>query len=232
MRQTAIVSAGLIERAAQPLRERGFDVCSIPFCSRVDPRIGSHPDIQLCCIQNTVFVHPDLPAGFIRHLEHYAEVVVSSQELGNRYPFDCAYNAAFTGRYALCRKESTAAEILRHCERRGIPVINLPQGYARCSILIISEDRIATEDNGIAAAAQKAGIETMLIEPGSVPLKGFPRGFLGGASGSDTTAVYFSGSIEYLNSSSEIREKIRGTNKTVIELPGELEDFGSILFTG
>ncbi|MGL4368719.1 MAG: hypothetical protein ACRCUT_03475, partial [Spirochaetota bacterium] len=69
--KAAIISprcSGLIE---QPLRERGFDVLTIPACRSVDPRIADHPDLQICAFPGKIFASPGLPADFIAACSRY-----------------------------------------------------------------------------------------------------------------------------------------------------------------
>ena len=61
---------------------------------------------------------------------------------------------------------------------RGAPV---RQGYAKCSMLVVDERSIITQDAGIARAARGIGLNVLEIMPGYVALDGFEYGFLGGA---------------------------------------------------
>ena len=40
MKRAAVLSPDFLLQAEKPLRERGFDVYAVPFCDRVDARIG------------------------------------------------------------------------------------------------------------------------------------------------------------------------------------------------
>lgn len=183
MKRAAVLSPDFLLQAEKPLRERGFDVYAVPFCDRVDARIGGHPDLQMFAAQGRVFVHPDMQEEFIAVLSRYAEVTVCTARLGPLYPDDCPYNIAFTGRFAICRRSIIPPEIASFFERRAVPVIDVPQGYARCSTLIVDKETIITEDRGIAKSAAAAGLDVTVVRPGFVALKGFPRGFIGGCGG-------------------------------------------------
>jgi hypothetical protein len=142
-------------------------------------------------LPNPVCTHPDLSIFDFGNgnllmdrlanisLPTHAHVRIGTTGLDSRYPGDSAYDACIVGRYLFCREESTAPEILR------TPFILVPirQGYAKCSIAIVSEKAAITEDAGIAKAMQKVGIDVLQLEPGSVALPGYPHGFIGGACG-------------------------------------------------
>ena len=187
MRRAAIVSPDFFEQAERPLRKRGFDVFAVPFSSRVDERIAGHPDLQLFAADGRAFVHPDMPEDFTAVLSRYADITVCSTRLGALYPEDCPYNIAFTGEAALCRRSIIPPEIAAFFDARGIPVIDVPQGYARCSTLVVGGKTIITEDEGIAKAARTAGFDVTVVRPGFIPLKGFKRGFIGGCSGASVS---------------------------------------------
>ena len=109
--------------------------------------------------------------------------------------------------------------------------VNISQGYARCSILIVDEDSIVTEDAGIHKAAYGAGLNSLLVKPGSVPLKGFPRGFIGGATGRYGKTIYCSGKFPDNEDYRRAREFIYSRGCKIVELSDlPMEDFGSILF--
>ena len=77
----------------------------------------------------------------------------------------------------------TAPELLGKVEELGLIRVNVSQGYAKCSTCVVGEDAIITYDRGIAKAADAAGMDVLVIEPGHVDLPGYDTGFIGGASG-------------------------------------------------
>ncbi|HHU17320.1 MAG TPA: hypothetical protein GXZ70_03740 [Clostridiales bacterium] len=87
-----------------------------------------------------------------------------------------------------------------------------------------------TSDNGIAAALKSHSIDTLTISTANVRLKGFPYGFLGGASGRIDDKIIFNGNLsahpDYLRIKDFIEE--RGLRVVFFE-EYPLEDIGSII---
>lgn len=57
------------------------------------------------------------------------------------------------------------------------------QGYAKCSAVPVTENAIITDDVAIASAAEKNGLEVLLVSKGDVLLPGREYGFIGGCCG-------------------------------------------------
>ena len=108
-------------------------------------------------------------------------------------------------------------------------MINVKQGYSKCSIVIVDEDSIITYDNGIANACEHAGMNVLRIRPGYVALAGYKTGFIGGASGRVGDTIVFCGDISAHPDSTAITEFIqeRGLNIKSFSFP--LTDIGSII---
>lgn len=113
-------------------------------------------------------------------------------KLSSRYPGDTPLCAARVGETLFCRASSTDPEVLRSGER----VVNVRQGYARCSVLPIGSRSLVTADPSIAAAAENAGFAVLCIRPGGILLPGYDTGFIGGcAVPLGERSVYLTGSL-------------------------------------
>ena len=73
--------------------------------------------------------------------------------------------------------------------------VNVRQGYAKCSTVIVDEDSIITYDRGLGQRCIEAGMDVLFVSPGHVLLEGYESGFLGGASGRIGDTVYFNGDL-------------------------------------
>ena len=74
-------------------------------------------------------------------------------------------------------------------------IINVRQGYAKCSIVIVDEESIITYDRGIASKCLNAGMNVLTVSPGHMVLDGYGSGFIGGTSGRIGNTVYFYGDL-------------------------------------
>ncbi len=205
-----------------------FEVIKLPCDDEIDIPVASHPDMICTVLGNNIF--------FPRHYaEKYNDIVtnismlsgynvIASDAYRDRiYPNDTAFNTAFientaVGDVLLCRRESTAAEILGYADRAGITVLNTKQGYAGCSCLVCGE-HVYTSDIGINRLLAKNGIKSSLITE-MIALDGYNCGFFGGCGG-------------YYDGKAYIYGRIHGDSlccDTVCLADGTLKDYGGIKF--
>ena len=115
--------------------------------------------------------------------------------LGPDYPGDIIYNACSTGKFFIHNLKYTAPELLRAAKDRNLTTINVSQGYAKCSTVVVDEDSIITYDKGLAKTCLAAGVDVLTVTAGHVVLPGYDTGFIGGASGRIGDTVYFNGDL-------------------------------------
>jgi hypothetical protein len=227
----AVVSPILFAGAKDSLSRHRFDVIEITPAANIDSRFADHPDIQMFSAFDTVFVHYNFSPETERLIALRNNVIRCSKKLKVVYPEDCSYNIAFTGKYALYKQGIIPDEIESFFNTNRIIKIHVPQGYARCSTIILADDAIATEDIGIAVEAEKSGLTVIRLTPGLIPLKGFPRGFAGGICGLFNKTLYVTGQLPEEESYQRLRAYCSGIGVAINELCAEhARDFGSILF--
>ncbi|MBP5166071.1 MAG: hypothetical protein ILP09_02280 [Oscillospiraceae bacterium] len=79
----------------------------------------------------------------------------------------------------------------------GRKIINVKQGYAKCSVCVIDEKHIISDDPGIYSACEKNGIECLYVRKGGILLDGFDHGFIGGSCfKANKNIVAFTGSLK------------------------------------
>lgn len=92
---------------------------------------------------------------------------------------------------------SIDTNLLDYCIKNNIKTVNVNQGYARCSTLVLNNNAAVTSDLSIEKALKNNGVEVLLISSGNIVLDGYNYGFIGGASGKiDENTVAFFGDIE------------------------------------
>ena len=144
------------------------------------------------------------------------------------YPGDVLYNACCTGRYFIHNLKYTAPELL--AAAGGSLPVQVPQGYAKCSIVCVDETSIITYDAGITKACLAAGLNVLQITPGHVRLPGYPTGFLGGAGGRVGREILFNGDLSAHPDCAAIRDFIESRGLSCVHFPDyPLTDVGSIL---
>ncbi|MBQ7379946.1 MAG: hypothetical protein IJW70_09770 [Clostridia bacterium] len=216
--------------AAQGLLLHGHTPLPCPPHPSLDPAIASHPDMLLLVTQGGIFTHADY-APLLHELSPRLPLVPIAQSVQAQYPRDVLLNAAFIGQRLVCRPDATAAEVLDLARNKGVCILPVRQGYAKCNTCIVSEHAVITEDKSIANALANTDLDVLLIAPGHVTLPGYAYGFIGGASGSDGKHVFFCGNLTAHPQGERIAAFCAAHGKQAISLANHpLTDVGSLLF--
>ena len=230
MEHAAIIDSRTPGDICSILEKTGLRVIKIPCTERVSGPVSGHPDIQLFIHRNTAFVHPHIDLNFLKQLENFCDVKTCTTALWQEYPSDIPYNIACTGSFAIHRLDRTEPSIQNQLKDDGITLLDVKQGYSKCSTLVVDEKSIITPDASIDAAARSAGMDSLLISPGHVDLPGYRYGFIGGAAGRFMNMVLLTGTIDGHPDRDRIHEFIesRGLKVKVLSKQRVL-DTGSIL---
>lgn len=145
------------------------------------------------------------------------------------YPNDAVFNALTVGKYIFARVQSLSPTIRDIAAGNGYTLVNVNQGYARCSTLALPQANAAlTADNGMVGALITRGIDVLTIQCGHVALSGCEYGFIGGASFVDdrTRTVYFFGDISAHPDADRIIQFLKKYGYVTVSLAGTLTDYG------
>lgn len=176
-----------------------------------------HADMQLLRIRDKYFV-PQNACGIIKFLTKNDFDVKVCESLGRKYPRNVSLNAALVGDKLFCKESTLAKEVKEYCLQNGISIVNVNQGYAKCSTLIIDDNAIITSDPSIYKAAIAENVDVLLISQGNIVLDENNYGFIGGASGVIGEKVLFFGDLDMHPDRELIKEFIEKYNKQVISL--------------
>lgn len=152
-----------------------------------------------------------------------------NKSLGNAYPEDCKLNCVVNSSDLICNYaivSDTLKELVK--DRR---IINTRQGYTKCSLCPVTDKAFITDDKSISSALIKAGYDVLDTEKGSVTLKGYSYGFIGGAcfKASKNTLAFF-GDIKTHKSYSDIKAFCANYGIDLLSLDsGDLCDIGSFI---
>lgn len=165
----------------------GAEVFQVPDGQRLPASCSSHPDMRLC------YLGEGIALADCEELARELEVLGMSVSVPKRrpqgsYPGDAVLNVLFLGKHLFVRtgspqKPGAAEELFRFAEERGSLVHPVNQGYTRCSVCVVSEKAVITADPSIGAAAERAGVDVLRIQPGYISLPGYEYGFIGGCTG-------------------------------------------------
>jgi hypothetical protein len=223
-----------------PFKKLGITVIPVPCSGNVAPEIRSHADITFhhaggnnIILSSEKYSKVQKRLDKISSLTGYSNwnVIPSRANLNPKYPGDIALNALRIGKYLFCNAKHTDVRLLEHCEKSGIEIVNVNQGYAKCSVCVVKEDAAITSDPNLAEEMFQKDINVLLIEPGYIELDGYEYGFVGGASGkisSDT--LCFTGSLKSHPSIVAIDDFLERHGVIKIELTDkDCFDIGSII---
>lgn len=217
------VSMGIIDGRADKhiiskLNEAGINVLRTDTCKDLYDAVSFHPDMFLHHIGgNLIVVPPNAPETTLNKLSDEGFNIIKGEKyISRKYPADTAYNVARIGNYAVCSVKNTDRVLLQNLQDAGVAIIDVKQGYAKCSVCIAGENACITSDGGIYGALSRYGFDVLLVSPGFISLHELNYGFIGGASGliSDDT-ILFSGNIEAHPDFIKIESFLKKHNKRI-----------------
>ena len=167
----------------------------LPDNPNVDSRLAGHADLSMFVGTNVLVVARGIYPYIVNKLTHHGYDVIASSAQSTEYPRDAGLCICRTGRYTVYNPKTVDPLTLDYLDPERIAV---NQGYARCSVCVVSENAIITSDHGIATVAAKAGLDVLEITPGHIILDGFDYGFIGGASFKvSPTELAFTGILDH-----------------------------------
>ncbi len=196
--------------------------------------IRSHPDIY--CMQfssDTFIVAPCVKDLFDRlALKYGFKVIEGNKDPSGKYPETAGYNALRCGEYLIHNNRITDKTILEISYEHGLEMLEVKQGYSRCSCIPVADKALITSDKGIAGAALKRGFDVLYVEPETIILPSCEHGFIGGAAGvKGNSSIFFCGDIRKHPRSLEILRFIKQHNADACWVEGVfLFDCGSFIF--
>ena len=208
----------------------GISTIEILPDKRLPEPVNTHADLQMLHIgNNEIFIQNE--HLYIGESALKFNMKLISESPGSKYPDDVRLNCSLIGDKIICNTKTISKDILRYAESAGLTVINTNQGYSRCSICIINENAIITDDKSIFTAAQNFLNDVLFISKGSIRLDGYDCGFIGGCCGKiDKNKIAFNGRIDSHKDYYKIIDFIYKHGVECVELNNNvLTDIGGIL---
>jgi len=177
--------------------------------SKVYGSILCHPDIYFFELDAKTIIHaPSVSEKYLRILrEKNINLIKGNRDPGGLYPGTALYNALRFRNAVFCNPSCINTKVLEEIKKRNLDIIEVSQGYARCSILAVNDKALITSDKGIAAKARGAGAEVLHLSPGSILLPGEKHGFIGGAYGkTQSEKLIFLGDLKLHPQAEEIED--------------------------
>ena len=158
-------------------------------------------------------------------------VQLSDSEIAGGYPKCTALNALALNKVLICRSKSLDLKLYDYCTKNNLRIIDVNQGYTRCSAAVVAEDAIITSDTGIYNACIENKIDALKIDTGYIEIDGYDYGFIGGTCGKLSKDILaFCGKVEYHKDFEKMKAFALNYGVRLLSLSNDiLFDIGGIL---
>lgn len=214
------------------LKNLNLDIIKIPQCKNVYGAIDGHVDIQLNILNKSskeVIVQKDISTDFLKKLDKKnVKYTLSNDSLSEKYPNDILLNALILDSIFIHNLKYTDKTLLEL--QKGKKLLNVKQGYTKCSVLPISNSAFITSDIGIYNTLSALKKDVLLLPAGDILLPGLDYGFIGGIGGLiDEGILGIFGELENYKYGDEMYKFLSKHNVEPISLKkGKLIDRGSL----
>ena len=208
--------------------------CIKPFYdARLPKALSMHADLTFCYLgEGTAVCAKEAFSYYSRAFSETELCLIEGASfLDMHYPKDSAYNIAVVGNKIFCKTKITDRVLLNKAEALGYKIVDINQGYAKCSVCPVSENAAISADPSFLKAAEKEGIDCLKITNDSITLPGYDTGFFGGAAFmKDEKTLAVNGNIMLHPDAKRIKDFLSGYNISVLSLKcDEISDFGSLI---
>jgi len=232
------VRLAMVDGRISPSLEAGFCKMGIELIKTephlaLYPAISFHPDAVFHHLGERRIVYaPGASEKVLRALLDRGFLLVKGEtELYSKYPGSVRYNAARVGNLVFHNTKYTDKVLKENFFKMDIELVHINQGYAKCAISVVDENSIITMDRGIAKAAEKKGVDVLVVEEDKILLPGFENGFIGGCTGLiDKGKWAVSGDVRKLKSYKIIEDFLLKKGVEAVSLADEsVVDIGTII---
>ncbi len=226
-----VLASTLNEQACKTIIDLGYEIIDFMPNQNVDSRIAHHADLSFFVCDKDIFIAKEMSylAEKFVSLGYYVHVI--DTWLGKEYPSDVKLNCVLFGEYFLCNVDTVSENVLNYIRQKGKTVINVNQGYTKCSVIPVADNAIITDDESVSNKCTEYGIDVLKIKKGNVILDGFDYGFIGGTAGLlFDDIIAFNGDVLTHPDGEKIIEFISKYKKRYVSLAeNTLVDIGSII---
>ncbi len=218
------------DKLAPAIKRLGVTVVTLGAGRGLDERVAYHADMTAHHLGENRWIMLKSVRKEAEKLGNI-EIIDPNIELSPQYPNDVALNVLRLGGYAYGKRSAVCSALLEHLYHRGVEFIDVRQGYAKCSVCVVSRRAAITADAGLASALEAHGVDVLRISPGHIRLDGYDSGFIGGASGLLAPDVLaFTGRLDGHPDAGRIHSFLERHGVRPLELTEKpLYDVGSVL---
>jgi hypothetical protein len=227
--KNVIVDFRIHSEEKESLVSMGYDLLVCPSSNLLYDAVCGHPDMLMHITGNNIIVHKNMNSEFIQNLEllNY-NVYKSSSVLQTKYPDNICLNSLSIGNLFVHSINFTDTNLLSLVKNKKL--VNVKQGYTKCSTCMVNNHAAITSDVSIAKALIIEGMDVLLVPPGDILLPGLNYGFIGGATGLiENNILAFYGHLDHYLYGKEVLKFLKKHRVEPVFLRnGKLTDRGSI----
>jgi hypothetical protein len=190
-----------------------IDTITLSQCNSLPKPVCLHADMLCCHLGSEKILLEKSQTSAAKRLTEYGfapEFI--RDEISDSYPLDVPLNAALFGKNLIANLKLISNEILQYAENNKFRIIDVRQGYSKCSLCVVNENAVITDDISIKKACDGNLIDALFVEKGSIRLCGHSYGFIGGCSGLiDKDCLAFYGDINRHTDSVKIKAFLEKT---------------------
>lgn len=143
--------------------------------------VNAHADISVLPFGGKHFILDKSQTELFKKLKALgANPQFSYESIADGYPQEARLNCVRIGNRLFGNPKTMDAKILEYCKNCKVSICAVNQGYTKCSVAVIAENALITDDVGIAHMAKSEKMDVLSVEKGSILLNGYPYGFIGG----------------------------------------------------
>ena len=226
----AIIDARSSEQAKENIKKYADEVLYFETDGITYNSISGHPDIFMYQDDNNLIIAPNSPELLFNFLKkHTIKFQIGRNHINETVTNSVRYNCVSTDSMLLHKKDMTEDSILETNFKKTF--INLPQAYARCSMIHLGNDVFVTSDLGIKKELDKHKLQNFYFSPEDIQIIDHKTGFFGGTCGVYNKKIVFNGTIDKHKSGKDLRAFLTKLNFEIITLSDDfLYDGGGIFF--
>lgn len=176
-----VVMSDEYPKLCSAIESYGYNIISSDKILKFNTPEQRHIDMQLLMIENNIFLLQEC-ISLRKKLENKGyNIILCKNNIDGKYPHCVALNCLYIRGKLYGREEAIDISVKNYCKENGIEIVDVKQGYTRCSTAVIGKNSAITADSSIYNALTKNGIDVLKIDSGSIRLDGYDYGFIGGA---------------------------------------------------
>lgn len=230
-----IIDERIDENIEKYFLDLGYEIIKVKKHKHIYNEISSHTDIFCIKIDDTVIYEKEAISGKLNNKYK----CINGDNVENFYPKVAMYNVCVIDNFAVHNFCMTDKKILEILDSKKYNLINVKQGYSRCSILPLGNKSCITSDKGIYKELIKNSFDVLYIDQSELDIKLFSNvgvysnmtGFIGGCSSVMGDTVIFFGDIDKFKCKDKLINYINSKGFKIKDFKDmDVIDYGSCIF--